>query len=313
MFELIGIHKRFGDKTVAEGISLQVADGTLTAVLGRSGCGKSTLLNIAAGLVAPDSGDIFIGGKNVSSLPPERRRVSLMFQDFALFPHLNALQNTAFPLTLRGMPSAAARNRAEQLLADVGLAGQGGRRVESLSGGEQQRVALARALAAEPQLLLLDEPFSSLDTGLRRQLRALTLEQIRRQNIPAVLVTHDPEDAFLMADRIALMHQGRIIQHGTPAEAAARPVSAQAARLLALPNVSDHLYIPQAALSADAADGTPCAVIRRELLPAYSRLQLAHPEYGILEYHLDAARAAAFAQADTLFLTVDQEKIVRFP
>lgn len=313
MFELIGIHKRFGGKTVADNISLAVSDGMLTAVLGRSGSGKSTLLNIAAGLVAPDSGDIFIGGKNVSSLPPERRRVSLMFQDFALFPHLNALQNTAFPLTLRGMPSEKARARAEGLLADVGLEGQGGRRVESLSGGEQQRVALARALAAEPQLLLLDEPFSSLDTGLRRQLRALTLEQIRRQNIPAVLVTHDPEDAFLMADRIALMHEGRIIQHGTPSETAARPVSAQAARLLALPNVSDNRYIPQAALSPDAVNGAPCAVIRRELLPAHGRLHLLHPEYGHLEYHFSAAQSADFAQSDTLFLAVDEAQIVRFP
>lgn len=311
MFELIGINKRFGSKTVADGISLHVADGTLTAVLGRSGCGKSTLLNIAAGLTEPDSGEVRIGGNNVSALPPERRRVSLMFQDFALFPHLNAWQNTAFALAMRGMPSEKARVRAEEILAEVGLSGQGERRVESLSGGEQQRVALARALAAEPQLLLLDEPFSSLDTGLRRQLRALALEQIRRQNIPAVLVTHDPEDAFLMADRIALMHEGRIIQHGTPSEIAARPAGAQAARLLALPNVSDNLYIPQAALS-HASDGKPCTIVQRDILPAFCRLQVLHPEYGRLEYHLSAAQAADIAHADTLCLSLDERQIVRF-
>ncbi|MDO5058555.1 MAG: ABC transporter ATP-binding protein, partial [Neisseria sp.] len=294
MLELAHIHKRFGRKTVARDISLTVANGRLTAVLGRSGCGKSTLLNIAAGLVQPESGSVIINGRDVGRLPPEKRRVSLMFQDYALFPHLNVWQNTAFALTLRGMPSEKARRTAETLLAEVGLEGQGGRRVESLSGGEQQRVALARALAAKPELLLLDEPFSSLDTGLRRSLRALTLAQIRRQNIPAVLVTHDPEEAFLMADHIALMSDGAIIQHGTPSEIARQPASAQAARLLALSNVSDTRYLPQAALSI-AANGTLCPVVQREILPEHSRFTVQHSEYGEMVLDLNAAQAAEYA------------------
>ena len=186
MLELIGIYKAFGSKTVADNISLSVADGKLLAVLGPSGCGKSTLLNIAAGLVAADSGEVWIGGENRSRMPPERRRVALMFQDYALLPHLNVWQNVAFGLKMQGVGKQEARRRAEAALAEVGLAAELGRRTDALSGGEQQRVALARALVVQPQLLLLDEPFSSLDTGLRRQLREQALAQIRRQNIPAV-------------------------------------------------------------------------------------------------------------------------------
>ena len=214
MLALKHIRKAFAGKTVADNISLSVADGKLLAVLGPSGCGKSTLLNIAAGLVAADSGEVWIGGENRSRMPPERRRVALMFQDYALLPHLNVWQNVAFGLKMQGVDKHEARRRAEAALAEVGLAAELGRRIDALSGGEQQRVALARALAVQPQLLLLDEPFSSLDTGLRRQLREQTLAQIRRQHIPAVLVTHDPEEALALADHLALMQGGRIVQYG---------------------------------------------------------------------------------------------------
>ena len=159
MLELIGIYKAFGSKTVADNISLNVADGELLAILGASGCGKSTLLNIAAGLVMPDSGEVRLHGTLLNPLPPEKRRIALMFQDFALLPHLNAWQNVAFPLKMQGIANSEARRRALAMLAEVGLANEQERPTQALSGGEQQRVALARALVAEPRLLLLDEAF----------------------------------------------------------------------------------------------------------------------------------------------------------
>ena len=156
MLEFIGIHKAFGSKTVADNINLNVADGELLAILGASGCGKSTLLNIAAGLVMPDSGEVRLHGTLLNPLPPEKRRIALMFQDFALLPHLNAWQNVAFPLKMQGVANSEARRRALAMLAEVGLANEQDRPTQALSGGEQQRVALARALVAEPRLLLLD-------------------------------------------------------------------------------------------------------------------------------------------------------------
>ena len=186
MLELQNIRKQFNGKTVADGISLQVARGSLLAILGRSGCGKSTLLNIAAGLTAPDGGRVLLEGTDITALPPEKRRISLMFQDYALLPHLTVLQNTAFGLKMRGTAKRQAEEAAEAMLEQVGLSGEGHRRPDTLSGGEQQRVALARALAAKPKLLLLDEPFSSLDTGLRSSLRNLTRGQAGRLNIPAL-------------------------------------------------------------------------------------------------------------------------------
>ena len=306
MLELKHIVKRYGGKTVADGVSLTVGKGRLLAVLGRSGCGKSTLLNIAAGLAVPDGGEVWINGENVTERPSEKRRVSLMFQDYALFPHLNLRQNAAFGLRMRGVAKKQAEAAADDMLARVGLAGEGGRKPHTLSGGEQQRVALARALAAEPKVLLLDEPFSSLDTGLRRSLRELTLEHIRRLAIPAVLVTHDPEEAFLMADETALMADGRIIQQGVSSELAARPANAAAARLLGCRNVTERFYLPPSALSADA-NGTPCAVRAVYRLPGQTRAEIVHPQYGILEMPV----ADGFAAAE-IRVRADTAKIVFF-
>ena len=282
MLELQNIRKQFNGKTVADGINLHVARGSLLAILGRSGCGKSTLLNIAAGLTAPDGGRVLLGGTDITALPPEKRRISLMFQDYALLPHLTVLQNTAFGLKMRGTAKRQAEEAAEAMLEQVGLSGEGHRRPDTLSGGEQQRVALARALAAEPKLLLLDEPFSSLDTGLRSSLRNLTRAQAGRLNIPAVLVTHDPEEAFLMADRIALMADGRIIQEGSPDELGAHPNSAAAAKLLGCRNVGDTFYLPPDALFPDP-DGPACPVLALHRLPGGTRAEIGHPQFGLIE------------------------------
>lgn len=306
MFQLDLISKTFRQKTVADQISLTVDKGCLLAVLGRSGCGKSTLLNIAAGLLAPDGGRVWLDGEDITRRPAEKRRIALMFQDYALLPHLNVWQNTAFSLKMRGVPAKLARAKAEEMLEQVGLAGESLRRPATLSGGEQQRVALARALASEPKLLLLDEPFSSLDTGLRQNLRELTLRQVVRLNIPAVIVTHDPEEAFFMAGQIALMENGRLIQQDTPIRLAARPVSAAAARLIGCRNVFENLYLPPDALHI-SPDGDICPIASVNRLPAHTRADILHPRFGRLEISLPPE-----FQGGEIRVTVDEGRLVHF-
>ena len=296
MLELQNIRKQFNGKTVADGISLQVARGSLLAILGRSGCGKSTLLNITAGLTAPDGGRVLLDGTDITALPPEKRRISLMFQDYALLPHLTVLQNTAFGLKMRGTAKRQAEEAAEAMLEQVGLSGEGHRRPDTLSGGEQQRVALARALAAEPKLLLLDEPFSSLDTGLRNSLRNLTRAQAGRLNIPAVLVTPDP----------ALMADGRIIQEGSPDELGTHPNSAAAAKLLGCRNVSDTFYLPPDALFPDPA-GPVCPVLALHRLPGGTRAEIGHPQFGRIEMPLPPGFHGSEIRVGT-----DTARLVRF-
>lgn len=290
MLELKHICKRFGSKTVSDNISLSVASGSILAILGPSGCGKSTLLNIAAGLIEPDSGEVWINGENRTHTPPEKRRVALMFQDYALFPHLNAWQNVAFGLKMQGISKVEAKLWAEKALASVGLAAETERQVDALSGGEKQRVALARALVVSPQLLLLDEPFSSLDTGLRQQLREQTQAQVRRQNIPAVLVTHDPEEALALADYLALMNKGRLIQYGKPQEVLQRPANAWVAKLLGADNVDETRYIPQHALAFNHEEGQPSEILQITPNADYCRLLLLHPQYGEIVLNLDWQR-----------------------
>ena len=181
------------------GLSLSVASGQTVALLGASGSGKSTLLKIIAGLEAPESGRVWLDGQDISDWPPERRRLALMFQDFALFPHLNLQDNVAFGLVEQGVARNVARTRADDLLQRFGLGGRGQERVGTLSGGEQQRVALARALITQPRALLLDEPFSALDADLRADLRAEFAQRIAEHGMRAVLVTHDEAEARAMA------------------------------------------------------------------------------------------------------------------
>ena len=308
MLQLKNINKRFGRKTVAQDINLNVEAGEILAVLGRSGCGKSTLLKTIVGLVRPDSGEVWLNGDNITDMPSEKRNISLMFQDYALLPHLTALDNVGFGLKMRRLPKAEIEEQSMQALRDIGLEHEAQRKPESLSGGEQQRLALARALITRPSLLLLDEAFSSLDTHLRHNLYRLTDESIRRQNIPAVLVTHSPEEAAALADHIALMHEGRILQYGTPAELFRRPADAQAARLLGLPNTDDARHIPTHAIRPDP-QGTPCRILSLTPLPDSLRLTFAHPEYGELTTLLPAGQLPA---SDTVPIHIDKGQIVWF-
>ena len=206
MLELVGISKTFHDASsndwlLADGLDLQVAQGETVAVLGPSGSGKSTLLKMVAGLEPPDSGVIRFDGVDLAGVAPERRRFALMFQDFALFPHLDVQDNVAFGLVEQGQPRAQARAQALQMLSVFGLADHARHKVWRLSGGEQQRVALARALITAPHLLLLDEPFSALDAELRASLRDEFSQRIAAARITTVLVTHDEAEARVMAQR----------------------------------------------------------------------------------------------------------------
>ncbi len=233
------VTRRFGGRTAVDGVSFDVKRGEVLCLLGPSGCGKTTTLRIAAGLERPDSGLVFVGGKLVEGEgrhePPETRRVGLMFQDYALFPHLSALKNVAFGLAK--LPSAERDGRAEAELARVGLGRLKDAYPHTLSGGEQQRVALARMLAPNPDVVLMDEPFSGLDAGLRDDVRGTTLKRLREARAATVMVTHDPDEAMRVGDRVAVMREGRIIQIGTPGELYREPKDRQAASLFGGANV----------------------------------------------------------------------------
>ena len=222
----------FGEVRAVDGVSLTVAPGELVCLLGHSGCGKTTLLRIAAGVEAPTAGRVLMDGLEVSGpaafVPPELRGIGLMFQDYALFPHLSVLRNVAFGL--RDLPAAAAEASARRALARVGLDRYGGEYPHTLSGGEQQRVALARSIAPRPGVLLMDEPFSNLDRRMRDAIRDETVAILRETRATTIVVTHDPEEAMRIADRIVLMRSGRIVQAGTAEEVYHRPVDLFAAR-----------------------------------------------------------------------------------
>ncbi|MBI3964368.1 MAG: ABC transporter ATP-binding protein, partial [Chloroflexi bacterium] len=199
---------------------------------GPSGCGKTTTLRIVAGFVRHDAGDVLVKGRDVRRVPPHQRDIGLVFQSYALFPHLTVAENVAFGLRMRRVPRAEIAKRVAQVLELVQLPGLADRLPKQLSGGQQQRVALARAIVIEPQLLLLDEPFSNLDQRLRQELRQEVRSLQRRLGITSVFVTHDQEEALQMADRIAVMHQGRLQQIGRPADLYERPASVFIARFL---------------------------------------------------------------------------------
>ena len=210
MLELRHLSKQWDQRPLLTDVNLLVHAGETVALLGASGSGKSTLLKIVAGLEKPESGSVWFDGQNITDLPPERRGFALMFQDFALFPHLNVQDNVAFGLVEQGMAKAAAREQARQMLQRFGLGEHATARVWTLSGGEQQRVALARALITQPRALLLDEPFSALDAALRDQLRAEFRERIQAAGMTAMLVTHDEAEARAMAQHAWAVREGRL-------------------------------------------------------------------------------------------------------
>lgn len=237
MLSIRNVTRSFGALKVLRGISLDIADGEILCLLGPSGCGKTTLLRIVAGLEIPDSGDILLNGQSILDIPVHARDFGLMFQDFALFPHMNVEQNVLFGLRMRHIPQARARLRLQEVLELVGLQGFEKRDVAQLSGGERQRLALARSLAPNPRLLMLDEPLGSLDATLRDRLVVELRDIIKRVGLTAIYVTHDQHEAFAIADRIAVMNSGQIEQIDTPPALYRHPTTTFVARFLGLNNI----------------------------------------------------------------------------
>jgi putative spermidine/putrescine transport system ATP-binding protein len=222
---LAGITHRFGGSLAVDDVSLDIVGGELVALLGPSGCGKTTLLRIIAGFIAQERGSVLIGGQAVDHLPPNRRKVGIVFQNYALFPHMTVAENVAYGLRARRAGKAEIAEAVETQLALVQLGALRDRFPKQLSGGQQQRVALARALAVEPRILLLDEPFGALDKNLRLDMQ-IEIKRLQRQlGITAVLVTHDQEEALSLADRIAVLNRGKVEQFGAPSEIYDRPAS----------------------------------------------------------------------------------------
>ena len=226
------ITRRFGEHAAVDDISLDVPAGQLLALIGASGSGKTTTLRIAAGYETPDTGRVLLDGKDITALPPQKRGFGMVFQHYALFPHMSVGENVAFGLEARGVGRPQRRQRAQSSLAAVGLESAIDRSIQSLSGGEQQRVALARARVIEPEVLLMDEPLSNMDPTLRQSTRDELRAMLHRVGVPALFVTHDQEDAFAIADRIALIRKGKLLQVGTAEDLYDRPASLGVAKFI---------------------------------------------------------------------------------
>jgi thiamine transport system ATP-binding protein len=300
---------RFDGAAALDGASLEVGRGEVVTVLGPSGSGKTTLLRVVAGLQAPDSGRVLLDGVDLSTTPPHRRGIGLVFQDHALFPHRDVAANVAFGLRMRGEPDARVSSRTAELLDLVGLGGFERRSVGSLSGGEQQRVALARALAPEPRVLLLDEPLGSLDRRLRDRLLDDLERLFDELGLTAVYVTHDQTEAFTLGDRVAVMRAGQVVQIATPDELWAHPADADVARFLGLANVDgDEVIRPEAVTVRSSAAGNG-RVERAVRTGPLVRLHIALDD----GRSLDAAVAAVEhpRPGDRVDVTIDPEGIVR--
>lgn len=223
--ELKNISVNLSNKKILKSINLKVENGEFISLLGASGCGKSTMLKTIAGIIKQDKGSVLLGGNVADKIPTYKRKTVIVFQDFRLFPHMTVAENISFPLKMLGIGKSQCREKAIELLKKVKLEGYEDRHVDKMSGGQIQRVALARALAADPVVLLLDEPFSSLDINLRKDMRKLVLGLQREYKITTILVTHDQEEALTMSDRIAFMYNGEIEQYDTPENIFKNPVN----------------------------------------------------------------------------------------
>jgi len=233
---LVGVTKRLGTHLAVDGISLDVAEGTFMTLLGPSGCGKTTTLRMIAGFYSPDRGEIRIRDRVINDIPPHRRNTAMVFQEYALFPHMTVAENVGYGLRMRRVPRPEARRRVALVLELVGLSGQERKFPHQLSGGQQQRVALARALIVEPEVLLLDEPLSNLDAKLRVRVRTEIRQLQQRLGKTTLYVTHDQEEALAISDQIGVMHNGRILQVGTPAEIYFYPANRFVADFVGLAN-----------------------------------------------------------------------------
>jgi iron(III) transport system ATP-binding protein len=240
---LTDLSKRFGKTVGVQRLSLEILDGELLTLLGPSGCGKTTTLRCVAGLLTPDSGEIYLGEERITDLPPERRGIGLVFQNYALWPHMTVYGNLAFGLQLKGVPKQDRTKKIGDALATVRLSGLEERYPRQLSGGQQQRIALARALVLEPRLLLLDEPLSNLDAQLREEMRFEIRELQHRLGVTTVYVTHDQSEALALSDRIAVLHEGSLVQVGPPHEIYSRPENRFVAGFIGLTSFLEGAFV----------------------------------------------------------------------
>ncbi len=248
-----GVEKRFGAVRAIDGIDLDIQENEFFALLGASGSGKTTLLRILAGFELPDGGEVILDGNDVSRVPPNHRPVNLMFQSYALFPHMSVAQNIAYGLEMERLPKAQIKSRVDEILEVIQLAHLAGRKPDQLSGGQKQRVALARALVKRPRLLLLDEPLGALDKKLRGEMQ-LELKRIQHEfGITFIIVTHDQEEALVMADRVAILQDGKLLQCGTPHQIYEHPQSRFAADFI---GVMNFIPVREQGGSLLAADGS---------------------------------------------------------
>lgn len=309
------IAHRFNGHQALDGVSLDIGQGEFFSLLGPSGCGKTTLLNIIAGFLAADRGRILLGGQDMSQLPAYRRPIGMVFQSYALFPHLSVFENVAYGLRVKRMPTARIAERVHEVLALVRLVELADRMPRQLSGGQQQRVAIARALAIEPQVLLLDEPLSNLDAKLRKQMQAELRAIQQRVGITTILVTHDQEEALSLSDRIAVMGQGRVQQVGTPMALYRQPANPFVAQFIGQANLltvrpvgpgellaEDYFTAPGQALrlQAAAANTAPHAAGTQQLLLRPERIRLSaalDPAVSALNHTRATLRAAHYTGA----------------
>ena len=259
--ELDGISKSFSDATALHAIDLRIDDGSFCVLLGPSGCGKSTTLRIIAGLESATAGAVRIDGRDVTSLPPARRGIAMVFQNYALFPHLDVADNITFGLSVRRTSAAETAERLQRVAALLGLEALLERRPGQLSGGQQQRVALGRALVAEAKVCLMDEPLSNLDAQLRQEMRHELRELQQRLALTVVYVTHDQTEAMSMADQVVLLNRGRIEQVGAPRELYARPATAFAARFIGTPPMNLVALQGDRIAGSDVAAGLSAATL----------------------------------------------------
>jgi len=293
--QLTGLTKTYGDVRAVEGVDLDIAQGELVVLLGPSGCGKTTTLRMIAGFVAPTSGEIRLGGRDITRERPWKRNTGLVFQSYALFPHLTAAENIAFGLRMRDLPHAQAETKLTEVLRLVRLESLAARLPRELSGGQQQRVALARALVIEPDILLLDEPLSNLDAKLRAEVRVEIRELQRKLGLTTVMVTHDQEEALTMADRLVVMSNGRVQQVGSQRDLYEHPVNAFVAGFVGRTNFlrgrveAPGLFRSESGLAircseAAAADGRTLALRPERLSLAAAPVSADNSFAGIVEF-----------------------------
>jgi ABC-type Fe3+/spermidine/putrescine transport system ATPase subunit len=301
--DLSNITKSYGGLPVLKGCSLAVEKGQVMTLLGPSGCGKTTLLRTLAGFVTPEAGRVVVGGSDITRLPPNRRSVGYVFQNYALFPHLTVADNVAYGLKVRRRPAAEIRDRVGRALELVSLTGFEQRHPAQLSGGQQQRVAIARVLVLEPEVLLLDEPFNALDATLRLSMQTELRKLITRLGMTSIFVTHDQSEAMMLSDQVAVMRAGVIEQVAPPLELYDRPANAYVANFIGRANVLSVIVaggrVAEFGLPADRADGPASLIVRPENL-AFSTgpdglagtVSLASAQGPFIEYEVATGRAA---------------------